>query len=132
MRGGKLSVRMPPILVFNLDNLLYEKAEGNFFHKIFSKPKINSNFVRRLNMLFSSFYFTIFLMTEQDVEEMEKFLEKSIPVFYYSKIVPKASAEELQRLLQLEYTYYIDNDEKFLATINSNGAIHFNDLGKYV
>ena len=83
-------------------------------------------------MLFSSFSYTIFLMTEREPEEMEEFLDKNIPVFYYAKIVRKEEAEELQSHLRLEYTYYVDNDERFLGMINSDGAIHYDDLGKYV
>lgn len=132
MRRGKLSGKMPPILVFNVDNLLFEKAEGNFLRRFFSKPKINKNFVRRLNMLFASFSYTIYLMTEREPEEMEEFLYKNIPVFHYTKIVRKEEAEELQSHLRLEYTYYVDNDERFLGMINSDGAIHYDDLGKYV
>ena len=127
-----MSGRMPPILVFNIDNLLFKKAEGNFFRRFFSKPKINNNFVRRLNMLFSSFSYTIFLMTEREPEEMEEFLDKNIPVFCYNKIIRKESAEELQSHPRLEYTYYVDNDERFLGTLNSDGAINFEDLDKYV
>ena len=62
----------------------------------------------------------------------EEFLDKNIPVFYYNKVIRKESAEELQSHLRLEYTYYVDNDERFLGMLNSDGAINFEDLDKYV
>ena len=141
MKHNNISNKPAPLLVFNVDNLLF-KEPWRFEEKrtIFSIFKPDSYFDRTVNLLFvrmiNSLWlkdFSIILQTSyHDREALERYFEEEFDFFYYSKLIPYRGIDILRQRLNVEYLYYIDNNREFIASINHRGAIHVDELMKLI
>lgn len=141
MRRGDISNKPAPLLVFNVDNLLFKEPwkyeEKKTMFSIFKPDSyfdrtVNLLFVRMINSLWLKDFSIILQTSYHDRNALERYFEEEFDFFYYSKLIPYRGVEVLRQRLSVEYLYYIDNDRAFLSKINHKGAIHVDDLMKLI
>lgn len=70
--------------------------------------------------------FNIYILSSMDIDEVKEALD-SYPI-YYNAVKEMMSEKELNRKLQLEFAYYVDDDPNRICRINHVGAINVTEL----
>ena len=148
MKGNDISNKSAPIIVFDLDSLLFKETKLNTgilgaFSRFLSTNKsnydffnreVNKNFVFICNSIWTNYNFTIYLETTFPIDDsptLADFLNENI-ILYYSRLIQFKSMKDLRMMCELEYYLYVSNDTQKLAEIGKPNALSMSEIPNYI
>ena len=148
MKGNDISNKSAPIIVFDLDSLLFKETKLNtgivgaisrfvatdkdkydYFNR-----EINTNFIYIVNSIWTNYNFSIFLETSFPIDDspaLADFLNDNF-IIYYSKLIEFKGIEHLRMMCELEYYLYISANMQKLAEIAKPNAVPHTEVHNYV
>ena len=148
MKFNDLSNKTSPIIVFNIDSLLFKDTPKNtgfsdLIANVLTKDRnlyeylnreVNQNVIYVINSIYMNYDYSIYLQTsmpDESYEALSAFLNEDI-MLYYTSLIHDHGMDVLRRRLDLEYYIYVTNDYAELQEINKGNAIHFTDITQYI
>lgn len=133
-----LSNIIAPIIAINADTVLFKRKEevgaerktilGRIMADLETSSSlcINDTNAYLVNYIRLYLDYNVYILTDRDVDEVKEVLD-SYPI-YYNAVREMMSEKELNRRLQLEFVYYVDDDPSRICRINHVGAINVTEL----
>jgi hypothetical protein len=145
MLNNNISNHSAPVLAFNIDNTLFrdtpikrdllDRLKRSFTapteKDLYFERELNENTVNIINNLWYQHDFSIYLVTKHGfMNEIHEFLYSEN--LEYTKVVQYHGIDNLRRMVELRFFYYIDSDYSLLNAVAVKNAVHIDNISDYL